>query len=201
MGCEQRAIIQFLPKERVHPTQIHRRLAAQYGLGTYSIRSVPHWCQLFDCGRQNLHDVPRSGRLPTDHLYAEHIACMDREPFALADSLAETMDVSPAAVLSRLHNSPGMKIFHLRWDPHRLVDGLRQVRVAKCGELLRTLEVMQRTIFTTLSQVMRAGFTSNTSAHHNGGSLAMKCLKGWTRISASLCLCSRLFGAPTASTC
>jgi hypothetical protein len=28
----QRAIVQFLHEEKVHPTQIRRRLAAQYGL-------------------------------------------------------------------------------------------------------------------------------------------------------------------------
>jgi hypothetical protein len=79
---------------------------------------------------------------------------------------------------NRLHNSLGMKNFHLRWVSHQLTDDLRQMRVAKCSELLRALEAMQRTHFATLSQVMRAGFTSNTSTPHNGRSLAMKCLKG-----------------------
>jgi hypothetical protein len=53
--------------------------------------------------------------------------------------------VSPATVLSRLHNSLGMNNFHLRWVPHQLTDDLQQVRVVKCGGLLRALEVMQRT--------------------------------------------------------
>jgi hypothetical protein len=40
-----------------------------------------------------------------------------------------------------------MKIFHLRWVSDHLTDDLQQVRVAKCGELLCTLEAMQRTNF------------------------------------------------------
>jgi hypothetical protein len=79
MRPEQRVIIRFLLKEKVHPTQIHKRLATQYGLETHSLGSVQYWCQLFDCGRQNLHDGPRSGRPPIDHLDAKIISCLERE--------------------------------------------------------------------------------------------------------------------------
>jgi hypothetical protein len=147
MSYEQRIIIQFLHKEKVHPTQIHRRLAAQYGLETDSLQSVQHWCQLFDCGRQNLHNDPRSGRPPIDYLDVKIIACLVREPFSSAHSLAEALDMSPATVLSRLHHPLGMNHFHLRWVPHQLTDDLRQVRVAKCGELLRALAAIQRIHF------------------------------------------------------
>jgi hypothetical protein len=82
-----------------------------------------------------------------DHLDTKIIACLEREPFSSAHSLAEDLEVSPAAVLSRLHNSLGMKDFHLPWVPYQLTDDLQQVRVAKCGEFLRALEAMQRTRF------------------------------------------------------
>jgi hypothetical protein len=137
MTYEQRAVIQFLHKERVHPTQIHRRLAAQYGLETYSLRSVQHWCQLFDCGRRNSHDDPRSGRPQIDHLDTKIIAYLERELFSSECSLAEALDVLPATVLSCLQHSLGMNSLHLHWVPHQLTDDLRQVRIAKCGELLR----------------------------------------------------------------
>jgi predicted transcriptional regulator len=75
------------------------------------------------------------------------IACLEREPFSSAYSLAESLDVSPAAVSRRLHNSLGMKNFHLRWVSHQLTSKPQQMRVAKCGEFLRALEVMQRTHF------------------------------------------------------
>jgi hypothetical protein len=143
MSYEQRIIIQLLHKEKVHPIQIHRRLAAQHGFETCSLRNVQHWCQLFDCGRQSLHNDRRSGRPPIDHLDAKIIACLEREPFSSVYSLVEVLELSPATVLSRFHNSLGMKIVHLRWVPHQLTDDSRQVRVAKCDELLRMLEAMQ----------------------------------------------------------
>jgi hypothetical protein len=40
-----------------------------------------------------------------------------------------------------------MKIFHLRSVPRQLTDDLWQMSVAKCGELLRALEAMQRPNF------------------------------------------------------
>jgi DNA-binding Lrp family transcriptional regulator len=49
-----------------------------------------------------------------DHIDAKIIACLEGEPFASAYSLPEALDVSPATVLSRLHNSLEMKIVHLR---------------------------------------------------------------------------------------
>jgi hypothetical protein len=143
MNYELPAIIQFLYKEKVYPAQIHRRLAAQYGLEPYSLRSIQQWCQLFDCGRQNLHDDPRSGRPPINHLDAKILACLEREPLSSAYLLAEALGASPITVLNHLHNSLGMKIFHLRSVPHQLTDDIRQVMVAKCGELLRTLDVIQ----------------------------------------------------------
>jgi hypothetical protein len=60
---------------------------------------------------------------------------------------AEALDVSIATVLSRLHNSLGMKTFHLRWVTYQLTDDLRQARVAKCDMFLRALEAIQRTHF------------------------------------------------------
>jgi hypothetical protein len=84
-----------------------------------------------------------------------------------------------------------------------LTDDLREVRVAKCGELLRALEALQRALFRHLiaSQAMRSSLNSNTSTPHNGRSLAMKCVKGWIRLWAPLSLCSWLFVVSTASTC
>jgi hypothetical protein len=147
MGHEQRVIVQSLHKEKVHPTQIHRRLAAQYGLETYSLRSFQCWCQLFDCGRQNLHDDPRSGRIPIDHLDATIIGCLERELFFSAHSLAEALDVSPATVLSRLHDSLEMRNCQLGRVPDQLTEDLRQVRVAKRSEFFCALETMHRTHF------------------------------------------------------
>jgi hypothetical protein len=136
---------------------------------------------LFDCGRQNLHDDSRSGRPPIDHLDAKSTVCLEREQFSSADSLAETLDVSPATVLSRLRNLLGMKIFHLGRVPDQLIDNLRQCGSQNAVSFFARWRLCSEPIFATLSQAMRVGFASSTSTPHNGRSLAMNCLKGWTR--------------------
>jgi hypothetical protein len=102
MSSEQGVVIPFRHKERGHPAQIHRRLEAQSGLETYNLRSVQHWCQLSDCGRQNLSD---------DQFHAKIPVCTKKEPFSPTSRLAEGLDVSPAIALDCLHNSLGVKIF------------------------------------------------------------------------------------------
>jgi hypothetical protein len=178
MSYEQRFIIQFFHKGKIHPTQIHRRFAVQYGVETNSLRGVQHWCQLFECGRQNLYGDPRSGRPPIDHLDATIVACLDWESFSSAYLLAEALDVSPTIVLGRLYSLLGMKNFHLRWAPRQLTDDLRQGRVARCGGLLRALEAIQRTHFHHIITGDESSFYLECQPLHNGRSLAMKCVKG-----------------------
>jgi hypothetical protein len=50
-------------------------------------------------------------------------------------------------VPNRLHNSLGMKNFHVRWVPHQLTSELQATRLAKCRELLPMLEALQKTNF------------------------------------------------------
>jgi hypothetical protein len=45
--------------------------------------------------------MARGPKAPIDHLDAKIIACLEREPFSSAHSLAEALDVSPATVLGR----------------------------------------------------------------------------------------------------
>jgi hypothetical protein len=72
---------------------------------------------------------------------------LESEPFQSAYSLAEALGVSQATVLNRLHNSPGMKNFHVRWVPHQLTSELQTTTLAKCSELLPMLEALQKTNF------------------------------------------------------
>jgi hypothetical protein len=111
MSYEQRVIAQFLHKKRADPAQMHRRLEAEYGLGTYCLQSMQHRCQLFDCGSQNLNVDPRFGRPPINCLDAEIPACLEGETFFSAYSLAEALDACSVIVLNRLHNLLGMKNF------------------------------------------------------------------------------------------
>jgi hypothetical protein len=73
-------------------------------------------------------------------------ACMLGEGTVLFGALARR---GPGRVASNRLESfaqfAGNENFHIHWAPYQLTDELRQVRVAKYGELLRALEAMQRT--------------------------------------------------------
>jgi hypothetical protein len=49
--------------------------------------------------------------------------------------------------LNRLHNSLGMKNFHVRWVAHQLTSELHVTRLTKCREVLPMLEILQKNDF------------------------------------------------------
>jgi hypothetical protein len=95
MGYEQRVISQFLLREKAHSTQIHRKFAAQYGLETYSLRSVPIGVNSLTVGAKT-YTMSRGPEAAIDHLDAKILVCLEREPFASAYSLAKALHVWPA---------------------------------------------------------------------------------------------------------
>jgi hypothetical protein len=85
-----------------------------------------------------------------DHIAMEILVCLEKEPFRPATSLAEALKVSVRTVLPRLHDSVGMKNYHLRWVPYPLTDDLKWMRVAKSEELLTVLQAMEEQGFHNL---------------------------------------------------
>jgi hypothetical protein len=134
MELEQRIVIPFLDRGHGEPWDGHARLSTQFGNTASSLRSVQRWCQHIRQGRKLPDDGPRSGRLPIDFLDSNSIIPR-KQPFHSAYSLAEILDVSHTTMLSHLHDSLGMKLFHLRWIPNQLMEQLRASSNQKCQEL------------------------------------------------------------------
>jgi hypothetical protein len=101
-------------------------------------------------GREGLYDESRFGRSPIDFLDIKILACLEKEPLHPAHSFPEVLDVSHSTILNHLHDSLGMKIFHLRWIPHELTDNLREIRIDKCCELFPILAKLEKGNFCNL---------------------------------------------------
>jgi hypothetical protein len=144
MESEQRVIIRFLHREDVATDEIHWRLQAQFEDASYSLRTVRRWRQDVRQGRKDVHDEPRSGRPPIDFLDTKILACLEKEPFHSAYSLAEVLHVSHSTILNHLHDSLRVKIFHLGWIPHELTNKLRDIRIEECRELLPMLAGLEK---------------------------------------------------------
>jgi hypothetical protein len=62
---EQRAVIRFLWSVGVKPSEIHRRMLAQYGENCIMQRKVYQWVERFQSGRTSVVEEDHSGRLTT----------------------------------------------------------------------------------------------------------------------------------------
>jgi hypothetical protein len=142
--------IRFLHQEDVAPDKIHRRLQTQCDDASCSLRSIRRWCQYVRQSRENLHDEPPSSRTPIDFCDIKILACLEKKPFHSADSLAEVLLLSHSIILNHLHDSVGMKIFHLRWIAHELTDKLREIRIEKCPGLFPMLKELEKKTFRDL---------------------------------------------------
>jgi len=63
-ACEMRSVIRFLNAKNMTPAEIHRQLCDAYGEHAMTSSMVWRWVRLFNEGRENVHDDPRSGRPP-----------------------------------------------------------------------------------------------------------------------------------------
>jgi len=62
VACEMRPVIRFLNAKNMTPDEIHRQLCDVYGEHSMSSSMVRRWVRIFNEGRANVHDDPRSGR-------------------------------------------------------------------------------------------------------------------------------------------
>ena len=59
---EQRAVIRFLAAEGIKPSEVYRKMSAQYGSSCLNQRNVYKWIKRFKEGRTSIKDEPRQGR-------------------------------------------------------------------------------------------------------------------------------------------
>ena len=59
---EQRAVIRFLAAEGVKPSEVYRRMSAQYGSSCLNPPKVYKWIERFKGGRTSIKVEPRQGR-------------------------------------------------------------------------------------------------------------------------------------------
>ena len=59
---KQREVIRFLAAEGIKPSEVNRRMSAQYGSSCLNQRNVYKWIERFNEGRTSIKDEPRQGR-------------------------------------------------------------------------------------------------------------------------------------------
>jgi hypothetical protein len=126
MEHDQRVIMKFLWNETADAHQIAVSLQAQFAEHVYQLQTVQFWIIEIQRGRQDLHDEIRSGIPSQVDFDRKILAIFDKSPFKSAHSIAERQLVAHPTVLQHLHESLGLKTFHLHWVAHLLIGDLRE---------------------------------------------------------------------------
>jgi len=75
---KQRAVIEFLPAEKVPPIELHKRMQAVYGDQCVDVSTVRHWVRWLkdgELGQADLSEKSQRGRPVTasDQLHQDHV--------------------------------------------------------------------------------------------------------------------------------
>jgi hypothetical protein len=119
-------IIRFLWNERIDAHEMRHRFQAQFDEHAYRLRTVQFWITEVRLDRQDLHDEICTGRHPLDDLDVKILVILDKSPFELTCSIAETLRVAHLIMLMHLYDSIGFRLVYLYWVPCLLMHDLRE---------------------------------------------------------------------------
>ncbi|XP_067120941.1 protein GVQW3-like [Centruroides vittatus] len=134
---ETRAVIKYLTKKGLTPSQIKADMDEVLGESALSCTTVKKWTSLFKSGRESVEDDPRSGR-PSTAVTEENIDKV--HDFVLADrrlktrEIAETTGISVDRVHHTLTENLGMTKVSARLLPHLLTPEQNCVRTLMSKE-------------------------------------------------------------------
>jgi len=136
---EIRAVIKYLQKKHLSPTEIHADLQNTLGESSPSYEVVKRWCREFKCGRESCEDAPRAGR-PTTVTTQENVNKI--HDMVMADRrltirhIRETTGLAYGTVQSILSNELEMSKVSARWVPRMLTIDQKRTRVTDSERLL-----------------------------------------------------------------
>lgn len=140
---KQRAVIEFLTAENVHPIEIHRRLIAVYGEDVVvDVSTVRRWARRSsdsEPGRAELKDGARCGRpvTSTNDRNQQLIEEMIQENRRVSQQhLADSVGISRERVQHSIQLLGYRKVC-ARWVPRQLTDPMKQRRADACQALMQ----------------------------------------------------------------
>ncbi len=138
-----RGIIQFLKSDGKTPIEIHRELTRKYGQTVMSIQHVRKWCRLFDEGRTNLEDEPRSGRpsVLTDVLVQRVETFIQENRRVTISDLEGVIPVSRRLIHQIVTEKLQYRKLCARWVPKMLTDTHKTNRFTSSLTILQKFNI------------------------------------------------------------
>lgn len=136
---EQRAVIKYLQKKSLSPSEIHQDLVSTLGDSAVSYEIVKRWCREFRCGRTSCEDEHAGGAPKTavtqKNIDRVHDLVLQDRRIRIRQIVEET-GLSYHAVHSILGQELGMSKLSARWVPRMLTKDQMRTRVTMCSQLL-----------------------------------------------------------------
>ena len=140
---ERRAIIHFLHKDGVTPTEAENKLKMYYGDSTPDRSTISRWMSRFATGRESLEDDSRSGApvtVKTDENVARVQELLDQDRRMTYDELENQSSISRGTLQRIVKEELNMRKVCARWVPRLLTAEQRQNRVDLCTMSLNMVE-------------------------------------------------------------
>lgn len=144
---EQRYVIKYLHRKKTKTEDIVKELKDVYGKEALSRSRVYYWVKEIKLGREDLNDLPRSGRPIDEQLINTIQDHITNEPFASARKMALELNISHDTVRRCLIEYLGMKSMNLKWVPHLLTHEQKENRVLLSMSLLGFLRKEEASSF------------------------------------------------------
>jgi [histone H3]-lysine36 N-dimethyltransferase SETMAR len=136
---EVRAVIKYLLKKNLSPTEIHADLQHTLGQSAPSYDIVKRWCREFKCGRESCEDAHGGGAPTTattqENVNKVHDLIMKDRRLTVRD-LAETTGLSVGTTHAILTTCLDMRKISARWVPRMLTIDQKRIRVTHSERLL-----------------------------------------------------------------
>ena len=129
---EQRAVIRFLAAEGVKPSEVYRRMSAQYGSSCLNQRNVYIWIKRFKEGRTSTKDGPRQGRPSEVNTPEKQQAVNDlvlAERRITVEETAQQLDISTGTAHHIILEVLKFSRVSCRWVPKMLTPEHKQNRL------------------------------------------------------------------------
>lgn len=138
--CEIRGVIRFLNAQGVKACEISRQISVVYGDRVMSEGMVRKWVRMFNEGRENVHDEPRSGRpsVVTDSLVRDiNEKILENRRFTISSLSQSFSDISCSVLYEIVSERLGFRKVCARWVPKMLTAEHKQKRKSSAESFLQ----------------------------------------------------------------
>jgi hypothetical protein len=171
---QQRSVIPYYCLRGKTNAQIATKLEQDYHQHALHLRAVDKWAARFRAGRETVEDDERPGRHPQNDLGDAVLRFVEKQPHSSSREISKAIYCQRTTIL-RVWGDFGLRIFALRWIPHRLSDVQNADRVELSQHMLDMMQGSARNDRYILYLGLSPEFTETINVAEHGHKTEMSC--------------------------